>query len=364
MIKVLISHVGIPCKSIGSWRIMITNLVNKDNSIFDCIISPKPDYYIDQIEFYSVKNPSFLSPLLVKLILHYKYKDYWNQLKKIIHKSNREKIAVNIIDNKGILLAIDHFSKKEGLRERFHINYFLHGYNFGTGAQVGKTYDAIDTLVLLTNDSYKNQILNNHALPCEIKLLRNGIDSSVFYPINDQEKITLKKQLGLSDEKTYFLWISQDRPKKGLKIILKAWKKIIKQYSNIELIIIGTHQEIKEEQVVWFERMENTKLASYYQATDYYLFSTLCHEGHPLSLTEALKCGAKCLASNIDPVAEVLHEGNLGLLVDAPNYVTNWVKAIQNVLENDVNFNKENIDLLKLYDIEQWSKEMKAIVNE
>lgn len=364
MIKVLISHVGIPCRSIGSWRIMITNLVNNDNLLFDYIISPKPDYYIDDVKFFSVSKYGLLSPLLEKFINHYKYKDYWNQLRKIINKKNTEKIAVNIIDNKGILLAIDYFAKKKGLRDHFHINYFLHGYNFGSGAQVGKTYNAIDTLVLLTNNSYKNQILSNHAIPCEIKLLRNGIDSKVFYPINDQDKKVLRNQLGFSTEKTYFLWISQDRPKKGLTIVLKAWRKIIKKHSNLELIIIGTHQEIKEEQVVWFERMENTRLASYYQATDYYLFSTLCHEGHPLSLTEALKCGAKCLASNIDPVSEVLHEGNLGLLVDKPNYVTSWEKAIHNVLENDINFNKENIDLLKLYDIEKWANEMKTIVNE
>jgi glycosyltransferase involved in cell wall biosynthesis len=105
-------------------------------------------------------------------------------------------------------------------------------------------------------------------------------------------------------------------------------------------------------------------LAKYYQATDYYLFSTLCHEGHPLSLTEALKCGSKCLASNIDPISEVLHKGNLGLLVDYPNYVDSWVNSINYALNNDVDFNKENLDLLKLYDFNQWSEEIKLIFNE
>ena len=138
----------------------------------------------------------------------------------------------------------------------------------------------------------------------------------------------------------------------------------MKTKPNIELIIIGTHNEVFGKQITWLERKNASKLAKYYQATDYYLFSTLCHEGHPLSLTEALKCGAKCLASNIDPVSEVLQEGDLGLLVDYPNFVSSWVNAIEHALNNDIDFNKENIDLLKLYDFDQWSNEIKMIFNE
>jgi glycosyltransferase involved in cell wall biosynthesis len=151
--------------------------------------------------------------------------------------------------------------------------------------------------------------------------------------------------------------------KKGLSIVLKAWGKIIENRKDVELLIIGTHKEIKGKQITWFERRKNSDLAEYYQATNFYLFSSLCHEGHPLSLTEALKSGAKCLASDIDPISEVLHNGDLGYLVKNPHFIESWTNAIHDVLNNEVNFNKNETDLNKLYDNEKWINSFKEILN-
>ena len=148
-----------------------------------------------------------------------------------------------------------------------------------------------------------------------------------------------------------------------MSIVLKAWEKITKNNNDVELLILGTHNEIKGKKITWLGRKKNEELAVYYQSTDYYLFSSLCHEGHPLSLTEALKSGAKCLASDIDPISEVLHNGDLGYLVKNPHFVENWVNAINDVLVNKINFNKNNIDLIKLYDEKDWIASFKEILN-
>ena len=76
-----------------------------------------------------------------------------------------------------------------------------------------------------------------------------------------------------------------------------------------------------------------------------------------------LKSGAKCLASDIDPISEVLHNGDLGYLVKNPHFVENWVNAINDVLVNKINFNKNNIDLIKLYDEKDWIASFKEILN-
>ena len=172
------------------------------------------------------------------------------------------------------------------------------------------------------------------------------------------------QELFLKPNVKYFLWISQDRPKKGLNIILKTWSKLLEKYHDIELLIIGTEKEIKGDNITWLNRKPNKELCRYYQATDYYLFSTLWHEGLPLSLIEALKSGAKCIASDIDPIKEVLHNGNLGLLVDKPNIVNSWVNAVTEVMDGNYDFNKEDVDLNSIYDSNQWIKEFKAIISD
>jgi glycosyltransferase involved in cell wall biosynthesis len=226
-----------------------------------------------------------------------------------------------------------------------------------------KVYSCIDKLIIQTEKSYFKQIEENHTIPCEVQILRNGINSTVFHPLSIDDKKELRIKLKLKTNIKYFLWVSQDRPKKGLSIILKAWTEVIKNHNDVELLIIGTHQEIIGEQITWLGRKKNEELAVYYQSTDYYLFSSLCHEGHPLSLTEALKSGAKCLASDIDPIAEVLHNGDLGYLVKNPHFIDSWINAITDVLNNEIEFNKKNTNLMKLYDDKNWIDGFKGILN-
>ena len=146
-------------------------------------------------------------------------------------------------------------------------------------------------------------------------------------------------------------------------LILKAWEQISEKYSNVLLIIIGTSnlKTKNSDTVLYIGNLPNQELASFYQLTDYYLFSSLCHEGHPLSLVEALKCGAKCLASDIDPVSEVLDDGRLGYLIKHPHMTNSWVKAIENVLNNNHQFEVVH-DLDEIYDIKTWIDGMNKIL--
>ncbi|WP_294950912.1 glycosyltransferase family 4 protein [Sulfurovum sp.] len=298
-------------------------------------------------------------------IKFYRFKVYWNALKKIL--SSEKELIVMIIDNPGLLKTVDYYARKEGVRSRIKILFFIHGYHyFMPPNELENFYGMIDDLIVLTRASYHFQLTQTHALPCEVTHIYNGVDSIKFQHVSASDKTILRQTLGLSENKIYLLWLSQDRSKKGLHIILKAWEKLIQDLPNIELLIIGTHNEIHGKQIRWLGRIPNDQLASYYQASDIYLFSTLCHEGHPMSLTEALKCGNVCIASNIDPVAEIMGTGSFGRLVDFPNMPQNWVKAISDELkkyENNsrINTYRKNIPD-KIYDLEEWCKNIEKLV--
>jgi len=363
MIKknILLSSTAIPSNKIGSWNVLLTNLLIKDATFFDKIISPNPSYKINNVNVL-VKNNKFSTFLFSKFDIFYQKKKYWKKLKQQI-KGN-EIINVIIFDDIKTLQAIDFYARKEKKRKNLNIIYFNRGFRFEVNtANRNIIYNCIDKLIVQTEISYIKQVKENHTIPCEVEILRNGINSTLFYPLSIEKKEELRKKLNLKTEVKYFLWVSQDRPKKGLSIVLKAWEKITKNNNDVELLILGTHNEIKGKKITWLGRKKNEELAVYYQSTDYYLFSSLCHEGHPLSLTEALKSGAKCLASDIDPISEVLHNGDLGYLVKNPHFVENWVNAINDVLVNKINFNKNNIDLIKLYDEKDWIASFKEILN-
>lgn len=359
--NILISSKPIPTTEIGSWNVLLTDLLIKEPDFFDFIISPQTSEKIDDVNIF-VKESTQNTLILKRFNENYAKKHYWDKLKPLlVSKSN---VNIIIFDDIKLLLAIDFFSKKNMIRESVKLIYFLRGYRFDINVnQRNKLYSCIDKLVVQTESSYLNQVKENHTIPCEVDILKNGIDSKVFYPLKKQEKEKLRKDLNFKPNKKYFLWISQDRPKKGLSIVLKAWRKVIEENNDIELLILGTHKEIIGKQITWLGRKKNKELAKFYQATDYYLFSTLCHEGHPLSLTEALKAGAKCLASDIDPVSEVLNNGDLGYLVKNPHFVDSWINGINDVMKSNFDFNKNNIDLHKIYDQDTWINKFKEILN-
>lgn len=360
--NVLLSHLAIPSDSIGSWNVLFTNLIRDNNKVFDYIISPKTTSKFNYtINHFEIKNKR--SSRMNRFIKYYDKIDYWNCIKEILKKETY--IVINIIDNIGLLLAINYFAKKYNLRKKIYINFFLRGYNFDVSIERRKEiYLAIDKLILMSNSSYQFQLQNNHTLAPNVRILQNGVNSNNFYPITKTDKEKKRIELGFNPDKIYFIWLSQDRPKKGLDLMLKVWKELIKKFSNIELLIIGSNRKFDDNQVTNLGRINNADLAQYYQISDYYLFSTLCHEGHPLSLTEAFKCGLTCFASNIDPVSEVLKEGELGILIDLPHFKENWISAISKELtEKSFKFN-ESLDLKDIYSFNTWKKEIEVIFEE
>ena len=106
-----------------------------------------------------------------------------------------------------------------------------------------------------------------------------------------------------------------------MHLILDAWKRVYAQRQDIILWVIGCEPKSPQEGVMYLGRILNDELPSYFQASDCFLFPTLCHEGFGLSLIEALHCGNYCIASALGGVPEVLQYGKFGKLIENPHFV-------------------------------------------
>lgn len=188
--------------------------------------------------------------------------------------------------------------------------------------------------------------------------MHNGIDNSRFFKLDKTDKLSLKREFNVLD-KNIFIWCSKDVQKKGLHIILEVWKKVFPIHKNIELWVIGCDSKQEQEGITYLGKIHNDSIAKYLQVADCYLFSSLCQEGFPLSLTEALHSGNYCIASNVGGVSEVLQNGNLGKLIEKPHFVGEWVEAIENYLtKTEV---KQQFPS-NLYTIESWINNMNTII--
>ena len=351
---ILISNIPLPFSGIGSWTTLYKNYLHK-NHLVDYIVCELASEPFDSVQYGIVKNSFFTK--IKKKWKRNRYINYIEALEKLIDP--KEKYIIQIVDNIGITKPVVNFLKTKNIRSNCYVQFFYHGFSpFFENFQGRWFFETIDEMVLLTYDSYLAHKNYYTVLPNRFSVLHNGIDTTKFYPISAQEKLALKESKGVAGKKV-FIWCAQDRPKKGLHILLDAWKKTYNQELDMVLWVIGCEPKEAQDGVHYLGRIPNDSLPSYFQASDCYLFPTLCHEGFGLSLIEALHCGNYCIASAIGGVPEVLQYGNLGKLIENPHFVSAWETAILEFINNPV----QTMSIPStLYSAESWSAGMNKII--
>jgi glycosyltransferase involved in cell wall biosynthesis len=352
---ILLSQVALPFSKIGSWTTLYKNYLQADHFI-DYIVCPEPEEKWDSVSYSFVLNDN-----LIKIKQKWTKNPYLGYIKALdrILVFN-EKYVIQIVDNFGIVAPLVAFLKQKGLRDNCYLQFFYHGFApFYGNFDSRWFYENIQEMVLLTQDSYLAHKKYYTVLPTRFSVLHNGIDNTKFFSLSQKDKQALKQNKGVADKKV-FVWCAQDRPKKGLHLLLDAWKSVYEKRQDIVLWVIGCEAKAPQGGVVFLGRIPNDELAVYFQATDCYLFPTLCHEGFGLSLIEALHCGNHCIASALGGVPEVLQYGKLGKLIENPHFVSAWEEAILAFIENpvpEITFSPE------LYTSKSWILEMNSIIN-
>lgn len=141
----------------------------------------------------------------------------------------------------------------------------------------------------------------------ETRVFRNGVDVSEY-----KEPNIIKEKYGL-DKDDYILFLGRIVPVKGLQYLIKAFSE-----TNIDkkLVIAGgvSHsddyaREIRDmatdERIMFTGFVEGDELWELYCNCRLYVMPS-DHEGMPLSLLEAMSCGAECLVSDIPAMTKVL----------------------------------------------------------
>lgn len=350
---ILVSQVCLPNSKIGSWTTLYGNYLEGNHQI-DFIVCPKVTRNFEGVTYSFVKE-GFFQKVMGKFTKN-RFSNFICELKKII-KPN-EKYIIQIVDNFKIIPEIQKYLIENDLRNQCYIQFFYHGFApFLENSKSTIFFHSIDEMIVLTNDSYKVHKTYYSAMPCRFSVLHNGIDTKKFNKVSLEEKVILKEKFNFSG-KTIFVWCSQDRPKKGLKLILDVWQSVYATNKDLILLVIGSNIEKTIAGVKFLGKIPNEDLPKYYQAADVYLFPTLWQEGFGLSLIEALHCGCYCIASALGGVPEVLQYGRLGKLIENPHFVKEWEFAIDEYL----NGNGDNYEIQRdLYSSNNWILNMNDI---
>jgi glycosyltransferase involved in cell wall biosynthesis len=161
-----------------------------------------------------------------------------------------------------------------------------------------------------------------------IVIIPHGVDTGRFRPADAEEKIALRKRLGLADGSAWVVFTGRLLRGKGIEVLLEAFRQVAASRPGVRLLIVGSGegQALSVEEavrasvaagplagfVVFTGRVDDVE--DYLRASDVFAFPSF-FEAMPLSVLEAAACGLACVATAVGGIVDVLEDGRSGVLV-------------------------------------------------
>lgn len=352
MKRILISSAGLPSNKIGSWTNRISQLLLANPTFFDWVISPTESSANPFIFCQKIKPfPKILLRLLKKSPAISAADSYLKCLDRLALKESQLHLVV--MDDMVLLEAMACWKLLHRKEKKIRLDFSFHGHSFVLPTTWG---EQVDQVLFLTKSGYLDTLFRNEVFTPMVKVVGNGTDGKVFFPLTRDSKNQQKLALGYQENDIILLWLSNPRPKKGLNLFLALGKKLRNKYPELKILIIGNSPEFQCPDENWraIGKIPNPELAQYLQIGDFYCFTSLWKEGFGLSLIEAAKCGNQVIASQLGGIPDVVHGLPGAHLVSLPNSLEAWEATFDKAWSQRESFVPDPDFLNNFHEVKDW----------
>lgn len=300
----------------------------------------------------------------------------YKQLKTLINKENFDIIVCNTPVG-GILTRM---ASKKARKNGTNVIYIAHGFHFYKGAPkknwilyypLEKHFaKKCDYLVTITNEDYelaskkfKTKVVRMHGV---------GVDGDRHYPISEEQKLSLRKELGVSDKDFICLCTGELNKNKNQKFLIDLVPKLKEQIPNIKLWLAGNGAS-KEDLELQIEKLGvkdsvtllgyQPKIENYVRASDVVLTASK-REGLPFNVVEAMLTKRPVVASVNRGHRELIKDGETGFITNEKDkYFENIVSLFEdkNLYQNIA---KNAYDYAQSYTIKSTINEFEEFIDE
>jgi glycosyltransferase EpsD len=269
------------------------------------------------------------------------------------------------------------YAKKIGTK----VIYTAHGFHFFKGAPIFnwiiyypiENYLAklTDVLITINEEDYQVAQKFKTKLNYIAKVDGVGVDLSRFNPVSKAMKIQLRNKYLFNNHDKLLIYIAEFNENKNQKLLIKATQKLIEDFPNIKLLLVGEGKQIDEcknlaknsrlDECVLFLGFRNDvdqllKLSDIAVSSSY-------REGLPVNVMEAMATGLPVVASKNRGHSELL--GDKGLLFDTNNIevLTEMLKSLLIDKEKYRELSEYSLMRSKKYSIENVKSQMSGIYN-
>lgn len=265
-------------------------------------------------------------------------------------------------------------ARKNGTR----VIYTAHGFHFYKGAPILNWLlfypiekilsKYTDTLITINQEDY--QLALKKFKKTKVEYVPGvGVDPEKFnFKMTKKEKHELRKSLGLKDDDFVMIYAAELNKNKNQGMLLKVMKELIKEHSNIHLLLVGkdSMNGLYQKQAIKLGVEKNAHFLGYRNDVPKLLkisdlaVSTSKREGLPLNIIEALMCGLPVVATNCRGNRDLIEEGTNGYLVEIDD-----VRKMEESILNVNGIKKTAIDLEKyIFELETIKSKIKSIYSQ
>lgn len=229
---------------------------------------------------------------------------------------------------------------------------------------IHKVLDYAD-VIIATTKSYAHESPFLKGYLDKIVVIPNGIDiEEVTTPLNRHKS---REILNLPEDQKIILFFGSLVEYKGPDVLIKAFKQVKMEYSDVKLIFAGrgpmmdglkimAKQMGLLEEVIFTGFVEDDIKALYYKAADIFcLPSTTMAESFGIVNLEAMAAGIPIVSSDLGGIPDIVKHGENGLLAK-PNNVNMVAENLLKLLEDDDLSKKMGETGLKMVKNYSWDK--------
>jgi glycosyltransferase involved in cell wall biosynthesis len=179
------------------------------------------------------------------------------------------------------------------------------------------TVDSISEMHAILSRGVKN-------LYGRIVRIPEGVDTEIFRPDKADPSVLLK--YGASEKERVLICVARLAGRKGIDLLLKAFRKVVTAYPNVKLMIIGEGPQERRlkrlarelglgDKTLFLGKVPFGDLEALYATADIFVFHSLW-EGQGLVIEEAMASGTPCVSSKVGGVPEMVDHGVDGYYVE------------------------------------------------
>lgn len=196
----------------------------------------------------------------------------------------------------------------------------------------------VDHIVCLSEDTF-DLVQDLYGIKKNVWLIPNGLRRQ-FQNVSETQKINIREKYDINIEEKILLFVGRIDPAKGIYSLLSCFDKVLADYPNCQLIVIGEGdingivkkcRKIRAK-VIFLGRLEKKTVYQWYQIADIALFPSFGEQSSYVGI-EMMMHGLPVIASDGYGVKNMFHDGLNAKIAKIEN-VNNLSKFEENLKES------------------------------